>query len=172
MLSIVSENRYKYQSLVNFAGRYIYPDTKHEDVEYSEICSKQIDISMRRFVIKTLLLLAAGYAAVSGPVYAYIVDGTLTSTTDLRIPFTETGSNVEFMINMFFQFNIYIHGGSMYIGVEVLVSIIEDIAALQPNLVQFELNNLIEEQKLKKLSEHHVCVHFKNIVKQVLDTEM
>lgn len=171
MLSILSENRYKYQSLVDFAGRYIYPDNKHEDVEYSEICSKQIDISMRRFVVKLLLIALASPLAVCGPIYAYIIDGTLTSTTDLRIPFTEADSNAEFTINMFFQFNMYLHGGTMYLGVEVLVSIIENLMALQPCLVQFELGKLIEKQKSKKLSEHQICIHFKNIAKQVLDTE-
>lgn len=138
---MISENRYRYQSLVDFAGFYIYSDKNAEDVEYNEICSKQIDVSVKTFLIKLLLMSLGGFAAISGPAHVYITNGIKTTTTDLRIPFTEAGSNVEFIANLIFQFNICIHGWFVYVGIEVLVSVIENLITLTPNWCDLNCRN-------------------------------
>lgn len=95
---MISDNRYKYQSLIDFAGRYIYSDNQ-ENVEYNEICSKQIDKTIRRFFIKMGIMGISASFSVIGPIHAYLAHGIKTSTTDLRIPFTEDGSNAEFFVS-------------------------------------------------------------------------
>lgn len=164
-------NRRKYQSLVDFPGHHIFPNSR-EDTEYNEICSKEIDVTARRFVIKYLTITVAAFLAVAGPTYDYTTNGIKTSTTELRIPFTEPGSNAEFIINVILQFNIYLHGATVYIGLEIMVSIFENVMMLTPQLVRFELKKLSIKQENKELSDQQVSACFKNILKQVLDFQM
>lgn len=167
---MISDNRNKYQSLVDFAGHYIYPDN-FEDPEYNEICSKQIDITIKRFAIKFLTIAFGGCAAVSGPVYVYITDGIKTSITDLRIPFTEEGSNAEFVVNLIYQFNIFSHGILLYTGLEVMISIFENVIILSPQLIKHELKKLNAKQNSKEFTDQQVHDCFKNIVKRTIDVQ-
>lgn len=171
ILAVISKNRYKYQKFLDFPGLYIYPDNYNKDDEYNEECSKQIDGAFKKFWIKYLAMLASSIFTIVGPAHAYIANGTLVSTTELRIPFVTEGSTLEFVMNLLLQLNIYVHGITMYIGIEVLVSIIENIVTILPKLVKYDLRKLISNQNLKKFSEHQSRVYFTNIVHEILDSE-
>ena len=165
-----SSNRYKYQSLVDFSGFRIYPNNR-DDLEYNEICSKVIGISVKRFMIKFLMIFVSGVAAISGPIYVYITTGIKTSTTELRIPFTDENSNDEFISNIFLQLVVFFIGTCGYLGMEVLMTIFENVVTISPKIVEFELEKLHIKQKSMESTEQQVHVHFKNIVKQCIDTQ-
>lgn len=170
MWCMISKNRYKYQSLLDFAGHHIYVDNR-DDVEYHKICSKQIDISVKRFAVKYLIMIVSAFAAISGSTYVYNTSKIKTSMTDLRIPFTKEDSNAEFILNLIFQFNIFLHGSTVYIGLEVLVTIFENVMTVSPELLRFELQKLSVKQEKKKLSDQQMFIYFKNITKQALDIQ-
>ncbi|XP_055296748.1 uncharacterized protein LOC129565663 [Sitodiplosis mosellana] len=53
----VTKQRFDLKSWIQFGGRYIYPN-QHDDEKYIEICSKQVDRSMRNFLIRLAVMLA------------------------------------------------------------------------------------------------------------------
>lgn len=165
---MVYEKRHKLHSLVRFGGRYIYFD-KHDDLEYQRICSKHMDSSMRDFIIKMTMMIIGYYAAVSGPFYAYFVYDIQASTTDLV--FTEEGSNVQFAINNVLQFLYAVHGGLIYIGIEVMVEIFKNVITISPKLVAHKLKKLTTDYEERRISEFQLRVAFKDIEKQSIDTD-
>lgn len=56
---VMTEKRFKLHDLILFPGQNIYPNNKDDvDKEYYEICTQQINETLRRFFFKMLILLA------------------------------------------------------------------------------------------------------------------
>lgn len=165
---MIFEKRRKLHFLVRFGERFIYFD-KHDDSEYQQICSKHMDDSMRNFIIKITMMIIGYNAAVFGPLYAYFAHGIQAKTTDLA--FTEEGSNVQFAINNIFQFLCAVHGGLIYIGIEVIVEILKNVITISPKLVGHKLKKLTIDYEERRISEFQLRAAFKDIEKQSIDTD-
>lgn len=154
-------------SLLNFGGKYIYL-TNDEDPEYNEICSKHIDATVRRFFIKMLTILASFWLAMIGPIHAYISQGIKTTTTNVRIPFTDVNSDAEFIGNIILQSVIGFHGVFGYIMIEVAMSMFDDVITITPKLIKFKLKRLDEAVKMRQ-NDLQICLLVKDIIKQSMD---
>lgn len=119
-------NRFKMDILGRFGGIYVYHDNDFEDAEYNRICSKQMDLTMKSFLIKMAMMILSAVAVCFGPTRVYILYGIKTTTWEVRIPFTEPKSDAEFLGNILLHFNLILHGIFGYIGIEVWMSLVEN----------------------------------------------
>lgn len=159
-----------FRCLVDFGGRYIHPN-EDKDSEYTEICSKHIDETVRSFFIKMALMLLALHGSMVGPIYAYIVHGTKTTMTNVLIPYVEHETNEEFAYNVILASIIGIHGFIGYIGLEVAMALFSDVVTIVPKLIELNFQRLddqIEKQTLSSWSLRHTI---NNIIKQALDSD-
>lgn len=167
---MVSNARFKLQRLIDFGGQYIYRDS-HENTEYNRICSKQMDITMRSFIIKMMTIFMSYLLAVVGPLHAYFVHDIKTTTLEARIPFCEPKSNTEFMVNFFIQTAIAGHGIFIYVGLEIFLSLFENVVSIAPQLIKTELVNTIQLYEDKSISEMELHWSIKRIVKLSQDAD-
>lgn len=165
-----SKGRYTAHSLVDFGGRYIYPDG-HEDVEYNRICSNQIDATVKRFIVKMAMLFLSFGAGVTGPVYALLFYGINTTTIEVKFPYIEEKSDAEFIGNFLLQTMIASHGIIGYIGIEVAMGFFSDIVIILPKIAAHELNKLDISIENGHLNHAQVRLTVRNIVKQALDAD-
>lgn len=166
----MTKGRFKLQALIDFGGRYIYPDN-HDDTEYVRICSKHMDDTMRSYVQKMLIIFLAIEFCLSGPSNSYFVDGIKTTALEARVPFTEKGSDEEWLINLIVMTVI---GGSelpQYIGIEIVMSLFGNIVTLTPKLVKHELRQFSYEYKMKSISKLELLLRFNNVAQQSLDID-
>lgn len=166
----VTDSAPMFHSLVDFGGRYIHPNV-NKDKEYTEICSKHIDATVRSFWIKMALMLLALQGSMVGPCYAYIMHGTKTTMTNVQIPFIEQNSNAEFMGNLILSSIIGIHGFSGYIGLEVAMALFSDVVTIIPKLIKLEFERVDERIEKGRISVLHLNSIFSNIVKQATDSD-
>lgn len=166
----VTEGAAMFHFLVDFGGRYIHPNV-NKDNEYTEICSKNIDATVRSFCIKMALMLLALHGSMVGPCYAYIVHGTKTTMTNVQIPFIKRNSNAEFMANLMLASVIGIHGFSGYIGLEVAMALFSDVVAIIPKLIKLEFERVDDRIEKGRISMLHLHSIFSNIVKQATDSD-
>lgn len=156
--------------LVDFGGRYIHPNRKPDD-EYSEICSKQIDKTVKSFNIKMVMMFIALQGAILRPAYAYFLYGTKTTMTNTKVPFTEKESNAEFIINFVLTSVIGVHGFIGYVGLEVAMALFSVVATIVPQIVDLEFRKLNEKLLNQSITKHQLCIYFRNIVRQSLDSD-
>lgn len=152
-IEMVSQDRFLFQSLIDFGGHYIYMDN-HDDNEYNRICSTNMDQTMRKYITKMGTMFISFLFAVFGPIYVFIAHGQKASTTQTHIPYTEVGSNAEFTGNMVLQNVTAGHGIFMYIGFELFFSLLEDVVTVSPLLIQSKLKyttQLLQEKSMSKL---------------------
>lgn len=163
-LAMVIKTRFKLQHALDFGGRYIYRDSR-ENTEYNRICSQHMDITMRRYIIKMAAIFISYLFAVVGPLQAYFIDGIKSTTIEARIPFCETKSNAEFMGNFLLQTELAGHGIFVYIGMEVFLSLYENIVSITPQSIGSELDDIIQQYEDGSVSEVELHWRIKRIVK-------
>lgn len=151
-VAFITESRFKMQNLIDFGGRYTYRDDR-ENTEYSRICSKQLDVTMREYFIKMGSILVSYSFCVIGPARAYILDGIKTTTTEMQMPFCGPKSNAEFMSNILLQTVIATHGLVCIIGMETLLTLLQGDVTVAPKLVESDLNQVIPLYGEKSISQ-------------------
>lgn len=167
----VTKTAAMFHSLVDFGGRYIYPN-ENKDNDYTEICSKHIDDTIRSFFIKIGLMLLALHGSMVGPIYGYVVHGTKTTMTNVLIPFVERDSTAEFTYNIILASLIGIHGFCGYIGLEVAMALFTDVVTIVPKLIKDQFKRLESHMAEKqKRSNWHLQHTINNIIKQALDSD-
>lgn len=159
-----------FRSLVDFGGRYIHPN-ENRDKDYTEICSKHIDETVRSFFIKMGLMLLALHGSMVGPIYAYAMHGTKTTMTNVLIPFVERESNTEFVYNVTLASIIGIHGFVGYIGLEVAMALFSDVVTIVPKAIALDFQRLDSQMEKQKLSNWPLRHTINNIIKQALDSD-
>lgn len=87
--------------MVSYGGRYIYPDRRIQ-TEYDQICSDQMDKTIRRFFTEICLV---------WPVYKLIKYGVRTTLTEVKIPFVDEDSDTEYILNLMAQVVIITFAG-------------------------------------------------------------
>lgn len=170
-LNYITRNRFMMVSLSAFGGQNIYQDKDFEDAEYNQVCSEQMDKAMNRFISKMSVLYLSLITCMVWPIYAYITDGIKTTTTDLRIPFTELGSNTELIVNLIIQFIIGIHSGITMVSMESFLSLVENVVLTSPQIFKVEMNRLCKQYKSKSISEFQMRTWFRNLVELSNDAD-
>lgn len=169
-VSVTKDFSALFRSLVSFGGRYIHPNVD-EDNEYTEVCSKHIDGTVKSFFIKMGLMLLSLQGSMIGPGYAYFMYGTKTTMTNVRMPYIDPNSNMEFVANLMLASIIGVHGFIGYIGLEVAMAIFSDAVTIVPKLIILEFERMdtkIEKNGFFSLEFHYI---FRNIIKQALDSD-
>lgn len=142
-------------------------------MEYSRICKKHMDATMRSFITKMIIMVLSYSAALTGPAYVYYTTGIKSTTIELRIPFTQGKSNAEFWVNILYMFAYATYGALLYIGLEVAMAIFENTVTVTPDLIRMEINHLAVDyqNKKKSISKLELLLRIRNIVKQCLDLD-
>lgn len=128
-----------------------------------------MDITIRNYIYKMGTIFASFSFALIGPTHAYFVLGIKTTTTEARLPFCEPNSNAEFMGNIFLQVTLAIHGILLYFGLEVFLTLFENVVTIAPKLIKSELDETIEWYTSKSISETECHWRIGQIVKQSKD---
>lgn len=123
LILLVSQKRFKLQSLIDFGGRYNYRDS-YERTDYNRICSNHMDRTMKRFIIQMGIMCSAYCAALIGPAYGFIKHGVRSTFIEARIPFSEPKSDAEFAGNFLSQIINGSYGIIAYIRLECFLSLL------------------------------------------------
>lgn len=155
---------------MDFGGRYIYHNS-FEKTKHNQSCSNLLDISLRNFLIKMGSLFVSFTFAIVGPAHAFFVHGLKTTTTQVHIPFLEPKSDAEFVGNFMIQSLQSGHGIFLYIGIEVFLSLFENVVAILPILINDHLVDTIELHQKNALTDAQLYWHVKRIVEESQDAD-
>lgn len=141
------------QSLLDFGARYIYRNYC-DDIEHQRICSKHVDVSMKKYITKMALMLLGYFAAIFGPIYSIILGEKLVTTIEIKVPFASEKSTTDIVANQLIQLAYATVGGSFYIGIEVMMEIFSSIITISPKLVENKLEKFIGDFAAKRITVH------------------
>lgn len=168
----LSQHRHHLHRTIDFGGRYYLIPHRHENKNYFEICSNQVDTSAKNFVRRFMIMCVAfsiGYIKVN---YTTVFMGIRKTAVDVKIPFIEKNSNEEFTLNYIAQTGIHIWGFFGFLCMEMAMEIVVLPVAITPKLINFEFRKLDEQMEERQLIRLEVCVRIRNIVQQAMDIDM
>lgn len=109
--------------------------------------------------------------ALVGPVHAYIFNDIRSTTIEARIPYTEPKSDAEFFVYLQIQSISGLHGTFAYIGVECLLSILENVVTIMPLLIIWDLVQTIQQYEDESITEQQLNLKMLNIVTMSRDAD-
>lgn len=157
-------------AMISFAGKYIY-NSSDNDAESDKICSEHIDLSIRSFFTKMIVLTSSYSLAMIGPVHAYITEGVIVTTTEAQIPFFGENSTGKLISNILLQCTLGFHGIIVFFGFETIMSLFSDAVTIAPKLVEYKLSQLDNETSKPAPSTARINFMVKEIAKQSLDAD-
>lgn len=98
----LTNRRYEVHKGLIFSGRYLLRNDDR-DREYTEICSKFMDESMKNFLVRIGVSALCAIVVTLGPSYVFFIQHVRTTGLDVRVPFTDEKSYEEFVVSLIFQ---------------------------------------------------------------------
>lgn len=121
----------------------IYPDNKNgADKIYYEMCSQQLDETIKKFIIKMVIIFSSASVGTSWYIFQNIHNGSKTTLTQIKFPFIFESSNAEFIANLLLQFVITVHGFLGYIGLEIGTTVKTDFITVSRKLLGYKLKSM------------------------------
>lgn len=156
----LTKDRFTQANFLALPGRTVYPNIVDKDVdkEYIEICSKQIDESIKSFIHKMVMTIIFTVSTAAWPMYQGFKHRVKVDLIGLKIPFTEENSNEEFFGNMFVVGNVVGHGFFGYMANEIGLSIADDYIAITPQIVKYKFEKFFNNFKKKRSNRTNVEV--------------
>lgn len=166
---LLSKNRQNLHNFVGFPGQYIYQNDRR-NTAYNRICSKQMDVTMSKLLIKAMLLAFGACGAVFPPIYSSFAMGVKTTTIEAKLPFINDKSMTEFYINCALELIVFFHGTLIYLGSECTTTIFENFTAVSTKLIENELLEIdSDNSEPREMSKLQLRSLFRNILLQARD---
>lgn len=154
--------------ILAFSGRYVYPSSvDDEDDEYYDICSKQIDRSIRAFFHKMTLICISIFFAVIWPSFQSLSHENKITTFKLKFPYINENSYSEFGANIFFECNVLVYGFLGYVSIEVGMDIVTDFIVISRTLLEYRLKKLLNRYKKKLCNDFETTATLRSIVENL-----
>lgn len=161
----MTDQRFKLHDLISFPGQYTYPNNRHNvDREYYEICSYQIDETIKSISFKGLVMVLSFFVASAWPMYLFFTYGIKSTMIQAKIPFANENSNVEFLGNFSLECMLCSYGILAYIGLEIAVAICTDYLSVSRSFLEHRLYKLLNQHQKHLLKEPNLFESIKNIV--------
>lgn len=167
---LLSKNRRKLHHFLEFSGQYIYRND-HRNTAYNRICSEQMDVSIKKCILKAILMTFGASGSAFSSCYSSFALGVKTTTVEFKFPFVAEKSATEFYINLVMQTIILFHGAFIYVGIEIGMEIFENFTAVSTKLIQNELIQIDDKNERRELSETQLRFLFRNILLQSSDCD-
>lgn len=153
-----------------FSGQHILPND-FEDIEYTKLCSKFMDESLKNFIIRLIITTFGVFAMNIGLWYAFFVKHIVATSLDVRVPFTEERSYGEFYVNISIHLSYLVCGSLGFVGMEIALELFMGVVSISPKLMEFKFRKLADKIEEKTFTELQTRVTFRNIVQQIMDID-
>lgn len=152
---VISEVRFTTNKMVNYGKKYIHNDNSDEN-DYNEICSRNMDATLKRFIIIVSIVCLSFVIALIGPLYAYTIHGTRKTLLSVRLPFVEKDSDLEYMLNIILQTWSGIAGFCGNVGIECGYNIIISSIKVTTQLIEMDIKSLSNNLEAETLTKTQI----------------
>lgn len=135
--------------------------------ENSEICSKNVIKTIKRFIVTIGLIFTSILIGLTYPAYIWYCGGKLFTLTGVLIPFVESGSNLDFTLNLTYQMCIAFITFNGFTCIQVYTAILMDTIKISTDISKKEMKKLSDYLEREKTSEMIIRKHLKKIFEQI-----
>lgn len=156
---------------LNYNKIYIYNDEYNGNYYYDKICSQNVDVTMKRFIIVVAIACLSYVAALIGPIHAFIAYNTRSTLLNLRLPFIEKDSHLEFALNLLLQTWCGLIGVCAIIGTEVVYNFYIETVRFTTKLIRMDIDKLSRDLEARVLTKAQVKFNLFLIFEKIHHTD-
>lgn len=141
---VVGPSRFKFNSLLNFGGNYIYRN-ENQSITFQNICAKHVKKLITSTMAGLPLMLLTHVMILAISAYARCRQNTASTPLGINLPFFQKDSNLELVVNMIFQLTMGIHAVIGCLGLEIGECLFNNTIKAIPDVIRFNLAQLNDE---------------------------
>lgn len=169
---VISNKRSTLYNFILFPGRHIYPNSDADvDKDYYDICSEQIDESLKNFFFKILIMIFSFVMSVAWPLYLFLTHGIKSTLLQTKVPFVDENSDDELLVNFVLECLLGVYGFTAHFSLEICVSICTDFVRISRKLLEHRLRKILKRHQTKHLCDKKLFAEFKEIVDHIQEFE-
>lgn len=162
----MSEARFNVRRLALAGGDLVYNDS-HEKTEYNQMCSENVNQSLRKSFITLMLIILSYIGMCFLPTYGFIAHGERITLMSLKIPFVEAFSTLEFIINVAIQIVAFATGFPGNVLIEGIFALLMDSITASTTSIKWRCKTFKEDLRMKKLPPIQQKLRLLTILQQI-----
>lgn len=166
----IGPDKYKFNNLANFAGKYIYPETNASTLLHV-LCNQSAKSLLNEVLTIQVVIVFSYLSVVIGPIYAYLYKDLHVSPMGTRLPFFDD-DETEFLVNVGLQCTGALYALFGNLAIETVSCLINNAILLSAEVIQLNGNHLTERLE-DEINNQGITIEtralFRNILLQIRD---
>lgn len=143
--TVIGPSRFKFNSLVNFGGNYIYQN-ENQSMKFRQICAKHAKKLTKSVMTGLPLMFLTHVMILVVAAYAHYWQNISITPLAINLPFFDPkDSNCELVVNMIFQLTMGIHAIIGCLGLEIGECLFNNTIIAIPDVIQLNLSQFNDE---------------------------
>lgn len=164
---VVGPTRFKFNSLLNFGGKYIYQN-ENQSIKFQIICSKYANKLTKSIMTGVPLMLITHAIILVVAMYEHYWQNVSITPLSINLPFFEKDSDLELFFNMLFQLTMGIYAVLGSLGLEVGECLMNNTIITIPHVIRFNLSEFYDEYEANGMNLKSVA-QLRNTFHQIQD---
>lgn len=163
----IGVDRFKFKSLLNFAGDFMYEDKKGSS-RFSMVCDEGARKMWKSYAILTCIICNSMSLVSLGPMVLFFTTGVWITPLGTQFPYADR-SDIAFYLDLLIQMGIAIIGILVTVSIEMSQVIVNNAVEMAADVIKLNVDelkeNLTDECEMK-LKSH---ANYRNVMLQIQD---
>lgn len=166
---LIGPTRFKFNSLVNFGGNYIYRN-ENQSIKLQIICAKYVKKLTKNIMTALPLIIITHAMILEVAIYAHYWQNIPITPLAINLPFLEKDSNSELLVNMTFQLTMGIYAVIGCLSLETADCLMNNAIIAIPDVIRVNLSEFNDEFETNGLNLKSI-LQLRNTFCQIKDYE-
>lgn len=141
---VVGPSRFKFNSLLNFGGNYIYRN-ENQSIKFQMICEKYAKRLTKSILMGVPSMVMCNWIILVVAMYTHFRHNISITPLAINLPFFEKDSDVELLVNMIFQLTMGLYAVIGCLGLEIGECLLNNTIIAIPHVIRFNLSEFSDE---------------------------
>lgn len=164
----IGKDRFKYRSILNFAGDYIYENDRRDGSKFSMVCGDGAQKMLNSYIIMTCIMCTSMSLVTLGSMLLFFRTGVWITPLGTQFPLADR-SNIAFYMDLIIQMIVGMLGILVTVSIEMSQVIINNVVVMGADVMTLNANELTEQLSSESAMSFKDRAKFRNIKIQAQD---
>lgn len=164
----IGDDRFKYRSVLNFAGDYMYEDKKSSSSRYSTVCNEGAEKMLKSYLIMTCIMSTSLSLVTFGPMLLFLRTGVWITPLGTQFPYADQ-SDIAFYMDLAIQMAVGFLGIMITVSIEMSQVILNNAVVVSSDVITLNANEIAEQLASEQAMSVRSQAKFRNMMLQIQD---
>lgn len=164
----IGVDRFKYRSVLNFAGDYMYENKKTSTSRFLVVCDAGAHKMLKSYVIMTCIICTSMSIVTFGPVHLFLTTGEWITPLGTQFPYADQ-SDIAFYMDLAIQMAVGFLGIMITVSIEMSQVIVNNAVTMGCDVITLNANEIAEQLSLDGEMSVGIKAKLHNLMLQIQD---